>query len=41
MITLFVRRAQGHRGGDWGPDDYDVMDGDRDVGRIFLQAQGA
>ncbi len=37
MLTL--RRASGHRpGGDWGPDDYGVMDGDRDVGRIFTDA---
>jgi hypothetical protein len=33
MLTL--RRAEGHRLGHWGPDDYDVLDGDRDVGRIY------
>jgi hypothetical protein len=32
---LILRRAQGHRPGDWGLDDYDVFDGERDVGRIY------
>jgi hypothetical protein len=40
MLTL--RCAQGLRpSGDRGPDDYDVMDGDRSIGRLFLQAHGA
>jgi hypothetical protein len=34
-MLLTLRRAQGHRLGHWGPDDYDVLDGDRDVGRIY------
>jgi hypothetical protein len=32
MPILTLRPAQGHRRGDWGPDDYDVLDGERDVG---------
>ncbi len=28
-IKLRLRRAQGHRPGNWGPDDYDVLDGTR------------
>jgi hypothetical protein len=32
VTALLLRRAQGHRSGDGGPDDYDVTDGDRDVG---------
>ncbi len=40
MLTL--RCAQGHRpSGDRGPNDYDILDGERSVGRIFLQAHGA
>lgn len=36
---LVLRDANSHRGGgDWGPDDYDVFDGNRDVGRIFRDA---
>ena len=34
-IPLVLRRTQGHRPGDWGPDDYDVFDDERDVGRTF------
>lgn len=34
-MPLVLRCAQGHRPGDWGPDDYDVLDGERDIGRIF------
>ncbi len=36
--SLILRRAQGYRPGHWGPDDYDVLDGDRTVGRIFKDA---
>ncbi len=39
-MPLLLHRAQGHRPGDWGPDDYDVMDGERNVGRIFLDENG-
>jgi hypothetical protein len=39
MTALTLRHANGYRpGGDWGPDDYDVMDDDRDVDRIFKDA---
>ena len=34
-MPLILRRARGHRPGDWRPDDYDVLDGDRHVGRIY------
>jgi hypothetical protein len=34
-MTLVLRRAQGHRPGDWGPHDYDVLDDGRPVGRIY------
>jgi hypothetical protein len=33
-VTLILRGAQGRRPGTWGPDDYDVFDGNREVGRI-------
>jgi hypothetical protein len=37
--ALILRRANGSRkGGPWQHDDYDVFDGERDVGRIFQQA---
>lgn len=35
MPNLTLRRAQGHRPGDWGLDDYDVLADGHDVGRIF------
>ncbi len=38
-MPLILRRAQGHRDY-WSTDDYDVMDGDRNVGRIFLDDNG-
>jgi hypothetical protein len=38
MLTL--RHAQGHRPGNWGPDDYEVLDGERVVGRIYLDTNG-
>ena len=35
--TLILRRANvSRKGGSWQDDDYDVFDGDRDVGRIYL-----
>jgi hypothetical protein len=34
-MTLVPRRAQGHRPGDWGPRDYDVLDDGRTVERIY------
>lgn len=33
MLTL--RRASKHRPGSWDPDDYDVFEGDRHLGRIM------
>ncbi len=39
-MPLLLRRANGRRPGDLGPDDYDVMDGDRNVGGIFLDDSG-
>ena len=37
MIALLLRRANVSRAGDtWQEDDFDVFDGDRDVGRIYL-----
>jgi len=33
-VTLSLRRARGRRPGDSAPADYDVFDGDREVGRI-------
>jgi hypothetical protein len=32
---LVLRRAQGHRPGDWNADDFDVLDDGREVGRIY------
>jgi hypothetical protein len=26
LMPLLLRRAQGHRPGDWNPDDFDVLD---------------
>jgi hypothetical protein len=34
-MTLVVCRAEGHRPGDWNPDDLDVLDDGRKVGRIY------
>jgi hypothetical protein len=34
-MTLVLRRAQGHRHGDWGPHDFDVLDSYGNVGRIW------
>jgi hypothetical protein len=39
-MPLLLRRAQGQRPGHWGPDDDDVLEGDRDVGRIFKSDAG-
>jgi hypothetical protein len=37
MPNLLLRRANPSRKrGQWQHDDYDVFDGDRDVGRIYL-----
>jgi hypothetical protein len=37
--TLVLRRANvSRKSGEWKDEDYDVFDGDRDVGRIFLDA---
>jgi hypothetical protein len=36
MLTLILRRASISRlSGTWSEHDYDVFDGDRDVGRIY------
>ena len=34
-MTLVLRRAQGHRPGDWDARDYNVLDDGREVGRIY------
>jgi hypothetical protein len=40
-MQLLLRPANVSReGGHWQDEDYDVFDGDRDVGRIFQQADG-
>lgn len=40
-MPLRLIRAQVHRRGRWdNPDDYDVVDGDRDIGRIFKSDTG-
>jgi hypothetical protein len=42
MTGLVLRRANVSRpSGSWSETDFDVFDGDRDVGRIFRQADGA
>jgi len=42
MTTLVLRRANVSRiSGQWQHEDFDVFDGERDVGRIFQQADGA
>jgi hypothetical protein len=39
MTVLVLRRANvARKGGNWDESDYDVFDGDRGVGRIFLDA---
>lgn len=40
-MTLILRRAQGHRPGHWGPDDYDVFDGEREVGGYLISGRKA
>jgi hypothetical protein len=41
MVDLVLRRANvSRKGGPWSETDHDVFDGDRDVGRIFQQADG-
>jgi hypothetical protein len=38
-MQLVLRRANlSRRGGPWQHEDFDVLDGERDVGRIFQQA---
>ena len=41
MSTLTLKHANKNRLGavEWGPNDFDVCEGDRDIGRIFLSAQ--
>ena len=41
MPTLILKHANKNRLGsiDWGPNDYDVCEGDGDIGRIFLSPQ--
>ena len=41
MTTLILKHANKNRLGavDWGPNDFDVCEGDRCIGRIFLSAQ--
>ena len=34
-MSLVLRRAQEHRPGDWIPDDFDVLDDGREVGRVY------
>ena len=40
-MTLILKHANKNRLGaiDWGPNDFDVLDADRCVGRIFLSPQ--
>jgi hypothetical protein len=41
-FTLILRRANvSRKGGSWQHEDYDVFDGERCVGRIFLDANNA
>jgi len=36
LVVLTLKRASKHRpGGPWDDDDYDVLDGDRHIGRIL------
>jgi len=41
MSALILKHANKNRLGtiDWGPNDFDVREGDRGVGRIFLSPQ--
>jgi hypothetical protein len=40
-VPLILRRADVSRpSGSWSETDFDVFDGERDVGRIFRQADG-
>jgi hypothetical protein len=40
--ALILRRANvSRKGGNWQHEDYDAFDGDREVGRIFLDANSA
>ena len=41
MSTLVLKHANKNRLGaiDWGPNDFDVCEGDRCIGRIFLSLQ--
>ena len=41
VVTLILKHANKNRLGavDWGPNDFDVCEGDRCIGRIFLSAQ--
>jgi hypothetical protein len=37
IVMLILRRANvSRKGGSWQHEDYDVFDGDHDVGRIYL-----
>ena len=40
-MTLILKHANKNRLGavEWGPNDFDVIEGDRCIGRIFLSAQ--
>ena len=40
-MALILKHANKNRPGavDWGPNDFDVCEGDRCIGRIFLSAQ--
>jgi hypothetical protein len=40
-MALILRKAQGSRPGDWGPDDYDVKSGEFTVGRIYRMSNMA
>ena len=41
MTTLILKHANKSRLGniDWGPNDFDVCEGDRCIGRIFMSRQ--
>ena len=42
MVALILRRANvSRKGGSWQHEAYDVFDGERCVGRIFLDANNA
>ena len=40
MRMFLLRRASIYRPGHWADDDYDVYDGERNVGRIFWAEAG-